>query len=506
MATITSAQSGNFTDTTTWVGGVVPGADDIAIAATGHVIAIDQDVTVTQVQQAGSGKFTLGNGRTLTGGVQANAGTFTSGGTVEVTATTTATIVGNLTGVSSTANNVAGVVVTGTGTLTINGNVTGAPGSAASEATAGAMLMTDVACTIIVNGQVVGGLNGWKYGILIGTNANTSLAVSFPHATGNAVTGGGGTGSYAIRLLGTADITVTGRVSGNSVIGILATGTAAGSITITGNLQGGGASNAVAVSTNIPLYVTGDITAGSPFVNFGHGVFCTSQVTVVGNIYGTPQVGTNGSSALILNSGGTAVVTGNVVGGNGTGGTSGISLNAANVTASVTGSVIGGQGSSAHAIIGLASTFLTVVGSVTATGSNSFGVSTSGTVILEGNSIDSPQGVVAIYTPRLRMTATNTGITQYANTVGFPNGELVSRVSPILLPGTPATNNVRAGTDYGYNDELTGTLAVPPANAVASGVPVDNTIGTAALSPADVAALVGAQIAAALDSVPEDSA
>jgi hypothetical protein len=136
MATITSAASGNFSDTATWVGGVVPGAGDDAVAATGHVIVIDVDVTVDKVTQTGTGKFTLGDGRTLTANVEANAGTFTSGGTVDVIcgAGESATINGNVTGVSSTAVNVAGVVVSGVGSLTLNGNVTGSAGNASSEA------------------------------------------------------------------------------------------------------------------------------------------------------------------------------------------------------------------------------------------------------------------------------------------------------------------------------------------------------------------------------------
>lgn len=61
----------------------------------------------------------------------------------------------------------------------------------------------------------------------------------------------------------------------------------------------------------------------------------------------------------------------------------------------------------------------------------------------------------------------------------------------------PDPSHVREGIAYSWNS-LTGTLAVPPANSVASGVPVDNTVGTAALNLGDVAALVGQQIAAAV--------
>ena len=45
-AAITSAQSGNWSDTTTWVGGVKPGANDTAIIATGHTVVVDENTTV----------------------------------------------------------------------------------------------------------------------------------------------------------------------------------------------------------------------------------------------------------------------------------------------------------------------------------------------------------------------------------------------------------------------------------------------------------------------------
>lgn len=81
-------------------------------------------------------------------------------------------------------------------------------------------------------------------------------------------------------------------------------------------------------------------------------------------------------------------------------------------------------------------------------------------------------------------------------------GGTTSLYSPDLNGGQPSAADVRYGTTYGVGNALTGTLRVPPTNSVASGVPVDATTGTAALSPADVAALVGAQITAALNSTP----
>jgi hypothetical protein len=57
--------------------------------------------------------------------------------------------------------------------------------------------------------------------------------------------------------------------------------------------------------------------------------------------------------------------------------------------------------------------------------------------------------------------------------------------------GNPATSNVRSGTVYGPNSELTGTCAVPPAASVGVGVPVDNTTGTAAITAASIRSAIG---------------
>jgi hypothetical protein len=178
MATITSTQSGDFSDTATWAGGVVPTVGDIAVAATGHVVAIDVDVTVDKVTQAGTGKFTLGNGRTLTAEVEANAGTFTSGGTVEVTATSgnTAYIIGNVTGVSSTAVNVCGVNVTGAGTLDLTGQCDGVGGECVvgGEWTCGGVYVMLTVHNPVIDGTIE--LGGHWYSISAALQAGANSA------------------------------------------------------------------------------------------------------------------------------------------------------------------------------------------------------------------------------------------------------------------------------------------------------------------------------------------
>jgi len=51
MATITSTQSGNFNNTSTWVGGVVPVDGDIFIVNYGHIVTVDDDRRVTNGYQ-----------------------------------------------------------------------------------------------------------------------------------------------------------------------------------------------------------------------------------------------------------------------------------------------------------------------------------------------------------------------------------------------------------------------------------------------------------------------
>lgn len=476
MATITSAQTGNFSDTATWVGGVVPGAADDAVAATGHVVTIDTNVTVISVQQAGTGKFVLGNGRTLTGNVIANAGTFTSGGTVEVTATTgnIATITGNLSGVLSTTSNIAAVVITGTGTLTVNGSVTASNGSNTSAATASSIIYTNVNCGLNINGPLLPGNGSFKWNVRAGSSSTIVLNI-----TGNITSG----------TSNSASVVLSGPSSIINIIGNMSVGTdsvcvsidnSSAVMTLTGNASAGVGNNANCIlfnSQNGQLNITGDVTGGITGTGRGVNSGVTGlSITVVGNVRGGTGLAGNG---IFLNS------------------------NASGATISVTGQAIGGSGLEAHGIHNQSGNVTTtVVGTIQGGTNASHGVRNESTttntgVILQGNLIDGATAAVAVNTRIFRMTATNSGYTQYQNNVNYPLGSPVYRVSPDQVIGMPAASNVRKNTVYGYSNQLTGTCAIPPANAVTAGAAVDNTTGTAVLTPGDVAALVGAQVAAA---------
>jgi len=66
MATIVAQANGNFSDTATWAGGVVPGAGDTAQTGN-YVVTIDASITCT-LNPTGSGRFDVTTGGiTITG-------------------------------------------------------------------------------------------------------------------------------------------------------------------------------------------------------------------------------------------------------------------------------------------------------------------------------------------------------------------------------------------------------------------------------------------------------
>lgn len=120
MATITSAASGNWSSSATWVGGVVPtSADDVVIANT-HIIQADVDITVQYITVAGSGYLNITTARTVTcihsDGIKNNSATRTVvintavGNVVSINANINSGLGNNLDGIHVLSNTIINIV------------------------------------------------------------------------------------------------------------------------------------------------------------------------------------------------------------------------------------------------------------------------------------------------------------------------------------------------------------------------------------------------------------
>lgn len=250
MATITSAQSGNFSATSTWVGGVVPGPADIAVAATSHVVSIDTDVTVTEFRQAGTGYFLVDTARIITGQITGNQGT--TNGTVLITSPSTATVNGNITNPTTTSG-IFGLVVNTSGTVTINSS------SISGGGNGGGAVNQLGGSTVNLIGNITGG----------GSFGNSYVVASSTlNMTGNI--GGGAANSSNLRINPSSTVNITGSISG----------------------QSGGTTPSVYVDTGITLNVIGSVTGGGPSVSGISLAVSGSTATVTGSVSGAAAGGT----------------------------------------------------------------------------------------------------------------------------------------------------------------------------------------------------------------------
>ena len=300
-----------------------------------------------------------------------------------------------------------------------------------------------------------------------------------------------------------------------------------GVVEITGDVTGGklyGESDGVSITGGARVTINGDVTGGSvPQGNSGtaRGAAITSvdgaYLTVNGSIYGRPEG--NNTHGVFTNRAAEVVVNGDIYSGTG----SQYSPVGVYITAPtniyVNGSCYGvGGGAALHHT---ASGAITVLGAVVATSSNGVRASHDSVIVDVRGEIrasNSHAGLLVdvasnvrvggplyhaannrapIYTPYFMVHAGAEAKWVATDDSNAPLGGAPVTLSNVLQ-GVPAASDVRAGTAIGAGGTIMGTMAVPPANAVRSGVPVDNTVGTAALSLPEMAAITGAQIAEAV--------
>jgi len=246
----------------------------------------------------------------------------------------------------------------------------------------------------------------------------------------------GATAANLITLSGTASASINGAIIGGSV----------------------GSANCITHSSSGTLTTTGTITSSTS--NNSHGI------TVSGN-------GTLNATGDISSSTGVA---------------SGVNITSASATVSITGNLIAGSGGAA--VSNTSTSSVTVIGNFTASlSSNAFTSPNSGaTNRLSGSFISAANGYAAIYAVKYFLNTSPTAAkTRYALNGSSTYLDMVTADNSL---GQAAITDVRFGTVYA-SGALTGVAYIPSASSVASGVPVDNTTGTATLTAANVRAALG---------------
>ena len=308
--------------------------------------------------------------------------------------------------------------------------------------------------------------------------------------------------------------------------------TAGGTSTINGNITGGTGSNTHGISfSSGTLIFNGDATGGSGATTAsGIAVSTAGTLTMIGNAYGGAG-GATSAGVYILTSTSTATITGNVFGsanavgvymiasstltlnGDTTGGSSssifGMHVNGTSATVTINGNAIGGTGAASDGVRNtLAGTVIitgTVQGNTGAGARNDVG-GTMRVTAAKGSDTGTVAGLQGI---------TSTGVTTYECTEDGANGTeatfgfckmkpaatntmtikmedgstVIMVVTDQVANGQPAQSDVRSGVVFDFGNK-TGTCAVPLASQVVAGVAVDNTVGTAMLTAAQVKAAI----------------
>lgn len=237
MATIISAGTGNWSNTATWVGGVVPGVGDIARIDAAHTVTCDIDFTVDELFVTNTtGHFLLQNNKTYTFNyysfLSPDAPTPGSKNIpIRIPASVTCTIIGNFVMLgnvgSDTNNNLFGLLGNNI-TLNVIGNLVG---GAQTNSLFTASPASITGFTLNVTGTV-----------RCGTGPSFDQVGPFPNRSGGeAAISRGAIGS---QLGNGFTVNITGNVIGgggstlntSAAIGVIVSG-GAGTFNITGNIM-----------------------------------------------------------------------------------------------------------------------------------------------------------------------------------------------------------------------------------------------------------------------------
>jgi hypothetical protein len=248
MATITSAASGNWSDTATWVGGVVPGVADDAVIGAGHTVTADVDFTVL----------------TLSGAANV---------TSNLAITTNRTI-----------------TCTGANGITTKGVNNGG----------GLVRITSPAIVVNINSNIRCPLVGGSFGVDVLTSCTVNIVGIISH-----IGTGGNASCAAVNIRAAAIVNVTGDLFGSpgtNGINSAIYANAGCTLNITGNLFAGVSSNSAVHNgtSTCQINITGNLfAAAAPAFSSA----AASNINIIGTIYANTNVGlssTNISSIVTI--------------------------------------------------------------------------------------------------------------------------------------------------------------------------------------------------------------
>jgi hypothetical protein len=475
MAIILAAATGNWSAPGTWTGGVVPVAEDVAVA-NNRTITIDTlTVTATELRNDTTGGAIAGGGFTLVSGGTVNSNVFagstatscvTWAGSTGQTATITGQFFGG-TGSGHAVNCTGGNLTCGAGSQAFGGT-----GSVASTGVNFASAGTLNFATPGSPGVIAGGTGSSTaaHGIIAATiNSTINIFASIIRAT----TSGGSSRGLELTGANQTVAVVVANIGSSNQLGSairLAGLNASHTFTVSGNIQGGSGNSAHGISIEgtgtYNFTAGGNVIGGTGSNAAGVNNTSTATLNITGNITNTVASG-NGNNASLVNAGaGTINVTGNATAGN----AQHTIVNSSTGIVRVTRARGNGFGLGSTGIGNLQALVSSVSGSLSYVEEIEFGS-------LGNTSVSGP----------IRFTALDSNACVVTTTTGTPKTLVDTAATTGVLP---AVTDVRSGVVYSSGN-LTGTCAVPAAASVALGVAVGNTNGTATLTAADVRAAMG---------------
>ena len=302
---------------------------------------------------------------------------------------------------------------------------------------------------------------------------------------------------YGVQNQYTGTVNIIGNVSGLSCAAVGVRNESLGTINIIGDVAGGvcwdsyGASNVGSGTINI----IGNVSGGSG--NYGGGVLNAGSgiINITGNVNG----GSYGTAYGVYNSAGGVVFINSDIRPTTTNQIAVAVYNGSTGHIIINGDVYGGRGSIAvYANNG----YIRINGDLrwdeTYSNAAAAGSSLNGLIVLNGN-IRNHHLATGYYgcmlcVGRVLLYNGENYLTVYAESAD--GGPAVSG-DPIYHDGAaraasnfPGQQHVRYGITYGPDNEYIGTCHVPPPESVAYGVPVDDTVGTAVITPEAIASAV----------------